>query len=48
LTSGSWLRSSDQIAQALGGFVLFALLPAVGVAHLVYLSRAEARRTIAA
>jgi hypothetical protein len=49
LTRGSWLRSHpDQLAEALGAFVLFALLPAVGVAHLVYLSRAEARRTIAA
>jgi hypothetical protein len=27
--------------EALGGFILFALLPALGVAHLVYLARSS-------
>lgn len=48
LNRGSWLagRPGAQ-AEALGLFVLFALLPALGVAHLVYLSRAASRKAIA-
>jgi hypothetical protein len=48
LNRGGWLvgRPGAQ-AEALGLFVLFALLPALGVAHLVYLSKAESRRAIA-
>jgi hypothetical protein len=49
LNRGGWLagRPGAQ-AEALGLFVLFALLPALGVAHLVYLSRAESRKALAA
>jgi hypothetical protein len=48
LTRNSWLASSDRAAQALGAFVLFALLPALGAAHLVYLSKAGLHKAIAA
>jgi hypothetical protein len=49
LNRGGWLagRPGAQ-AEALGLLVLFALLPALGVAHLVYLSRAESRKAITA
>jgi hypothetical protein len=48
LTRNSWLASSDRAAEALGAFVLFALLPALGAAHLVYLSKAGLHKAIAA
>jgi hypothetical protein len=49
LNRGGWLagRPGAQ-AEALGLMVLFAFLPALGIAHLVYLSRAEPRKTISA
>lgn len=48
LNRGGWLagRPGAQ-AEALGLMVLFAFLPALGIAHLVYLSRAESREAIA-
>ena len=36
------------VLDALGLIILFALLPALGVAHLVYLSRSESRKTVTA
>jgi hypothetical protein len=49
LNRGGWLvgRPGAQ-AEALGLMVLFAFLPALGIAHLVYLSRAESGKAIAA
>ena len=45
----TWLagRTGPQ-GEALDLFVLFALLPALGVAHLVYLSRVESRKALTA
>jgi hypothetical protein len=48
LNRGSWLEGRPGAqAEALGLMVLFAFLPALGIAHLVYLSRAESREAIA-
>jgi hypothetical protein len=47
LERAGWLAARPvMIAEALGSFVLFALLPALGVAHLVYLSKAESRKML--
>jgi len=44
LVTRGWLAgSNDRPLEALGLFILFAALPALGVAHLVYLSEARAR-----
>jgi hypothetical protein len=43
------LRSDyDYPLEALGQFILFAVLPGLGVAHLVYLSKAESRKVVVA
>jgi hypothetical protein len=48
LNRGGWLEGRPGAqAEALGLMVLFAFLPALGVAHLVYLSKADSRKAIA-
>jgi hypothetical protein len=39
ITFGRLMFSSGYPVEATGGLILFAILPAVGVAHLVYLTR---------
>jgi hypothetical protein len=49
LVTRGWLAgSNDRPLEALGLFILFAVLPALGVAHLVYLSRAKPHRVAVA
>ena len=49
LARGGWfIADPDRAFDALALFILFAALPALGVAHLVYLSRGESRTAIAA